>query len=67
MEKFLDCEKLTFLTAEKVIGLITLKVNSDFETMKTYLLDLEPKLRSLVFFGVGKVNIIFSRRLKHKY
>ena len=67
MEKFLACGKLTFLSAEKVIGLITLKVNFNFETMKTYILDLEPKLRSLVFFGVGKVNIIFSRRLKHKY
>ena len=51
MEKFLDRGKLTFLTAEKIIGLITLKVNADVETMKTYILNLEQKPRSLALLG----------------
>ena len=32
MEKFLDCGKLTFLTAEKIIGLIILKPLRHFES-----------------------------------
>ena len=33
-EIFLDCGKLTFLTAKKIIGLVTLKTNANFETIK---------------------------------
>ena len=32
VEKLLDCEKLTFLAAEKIICLIILKVNANIET-----------------------------------
>ena len=63
LKKFLDCGKLTFLTTEKII----LKENSNVSTIKTYILNLEQKLSSLVFFVVDKVNIVFSRKLKHKY
>ena len=49
-ENFLDCGKLTFLTAEKIVGLIILKRNASVETTKTYILSLEQKLSSLAFF-----------------
>ena len=62
-----NCGKLTFFTAEKIIGRIILKANTNVETIKTYILYLEQELSSLTFFMVGKVNTIFSRRLKHKY
>ena len=60
MENFFVQEKLTFLTAEKTIGLIILKTNTSVENIKTYLLSLEQKLKSLAFFEVDKVNIMFS-------
>ena len=63
----LDCGKLTFFTAEKIIGLIILKTNSTVKTIKTYILSLEQKLSPLASFTAGKINIIFSRRLKHKH
>ena len=34
-EKFLDCGKLTFLTAGKVIGLVILKTDANVETIET--------------------------------
>ena len=49
-EKFLDCGKLTFLTAGEVISQIILTANGKIETIKTYILNLEQKLSSLVFF-----------------
>ena len=36
-----------FLTAEKIIGLITFKANANVEIVKTYILNLEQKLSSL--------------------
>ena len=33
VEKFLDSGKLTFLTAEKLVGLINLKANANAETI----------------------------------
>ena len=67
-EYFLDqvkflCGKIPWLwnkyslDCKKLIGLIILKTNASIETSKTYI---------LVFFAVDKINIIFSRRLKHK-
>ena len=50
VENFLVQEKLTFLTAEKIIGLIILKTNTSVENINTYLLSLEQKLKSLAFF-----------------
>ena len=44
LENFLYCGKLTFLTAEKVIGLT--------------ILSLEQKLSSLAFFAIDKFSII---------
>ena len=67
VENFLDCGKLTFLTAEKVIGVIILKTNANVETIKTYILNIEQKLSSVAFFVADKVSTIFLRRLKHKY
>ena len=61
VENFSDCEKLTFLTAEKIIDLKILKTNANIEIMKRYSLNLEQKLSSLVIFAVDKINIIFSR------
>ena len=66
VQKFLDCVKLTFLTAQKIISVIILKTNANVKTIKTYILNLEQKLSSHFFFMVDKINIIFSRRLKHK-
>ena len=60
-------EKLTFLTAEKTIGLIILKTNTSVENIKTYLLSLEQKLKSLAFFEVDKANIMLSWRIKHNF
>ena len=48
-ENFLDCGKVTFLTVEKIIGLIILKTNTNNEIIKTHILDLEQKLSSVVF------------------
>ena len=45
VERFLDCGKLSFLTAEK----ITLKANANVETINTYILNLEQKFSSLAF------------------
>ena len=59
--------KFTFLTAKKRIGLIILKSNASVKTIKTYILSLEQKLSLLTLFAVDKINIIFSRSLKHKY
>ena len=39
-EKFLDQRKFTFLTTEKIIGLIILKALASTETIKTYILSL---------------------------
>ena len=39
-EKFLDQRKFTFLTAEKIIGLLILKAIASTETIKTYILSL---------------------------
>ena len=66
VQKFLDYVKLTFLTAQKIISVIILKTNANVKTIKTYILNLEQKLSSHFFFMVDKINIIFSRRLKHK-
>ena len=50
-ERFLNYGKLTFLTAEKIIGLINLrKKNASVKTIKTYLLSLEQRLSSRAFF-----------------
>ena len=54
VENFLVQEKLTFLTAEKIIGLIILKTNTSVENINTYLLSLEQKLKSLAFFWSKK-------------
>ena len=35
--------KFTFLTAEKIIGLIILKASANVETIKAYILSLEQK------------------------
>ena len=64
---FFDCGKVTFLTAEKIIGLIILKANRNIEIIKTYILNLQQKLSSVTFFVVDKINIIFSRKFKHKH
>ena len=66
-EKFPFCGKLTFLTAEKIIGLIILKANANIKTIETYILTLEQNISPLAFSAIDKINIIFSRRLKHKY
>ena len=63
VENFLDCGKLTFLSAEKIIGLIILKTNTNVETIKTYILNLEQNVILLVFFIIDKINIISSIRL----
>ena len=63
VEYFLDCGKLTFLSAEKIIGLIILKTNTNVETIKTYILNLEQNVILLVFFIIDKINIISSIRL----
>ena len=65
VEKLCDCEKLTFLTAEKIIDLKILKANANIEIMKRYSLNLEQKLSSLVTFVVDKISIIFSRWLNY--
>ena len=67
VEKFFDYGKLTFFTVKKIIGLIILKTNANVEIINRYILNLEQKLSSLAFFVVDKINIISSRRLKHKY
>ena len=54
MEKFLDCGKLTFLTAEKIIGLVILEANVNVETIKAYILNLEQKINHLSFLGQTK-------------
>ena len=59
----LDCGKIAFLTAEKII----LKTKANVEMIKTNILSLEQKLSSLVFLVVHKINTIFSRRLNDKY
>ena len=66
-EKFNFCGKLTFLTAEKIIGLIILKTNANVKTIETYILSLEQNISPLAFSAIDKMNIIVSRRLKHKY
>ena len=58
---FFDCGKRNCLVAEKITGLLNLKTNADVETIKTYILNPEQKLSSLVFFAVNKISIIFSR------
>ena len=60
-ENFIDCEKRAFLTAEKIIDLTILKVNSSAETIKTCILSLEQKFSLLAFSGVDKINTILSR------
>ena len=65
VEKFLHCDKPTFLTTEKIIGQVILKANTDVETIKTYALNLGKNLVHLPFFEVDKINIIFSRNVKH--
>ena len=67
MEEFFDCEKLTFLTTEKTVSLMTLKANANAETIKTYILNLEQKFSSLTFSGVGKINIMCIKRPNHKH
>ena len=59
VENFLNCGKLPFLAAEKIIGLIILKTNTNAETIKTYIFNLEQKLSSLAFFVVDKISFIF--------
>ena len=54
MEKFLDCGKFTFLTAEKIIGLVILEANVNVETIKAYILNLEQKIIHLSFLGQTK-------------
>ena len=56
---FLDCGKVTFLTVEKIIGLIILKTNTNNEIIKTHILDLEQKLSSVVFLCYMK-SILYS-------
>ena len=56
-----------FRDCRKKIGLKTLKANAKVQTIKTCILNLEQKLISLTIFAADKINIIFSRRLKHKY
>ena len=58
---------MTFLTAEKIVGLVILKTIASVEIVKRNILSLKQKLSSLTFFAVDIINIIFSRRLKHKY
>ena len=67
VEKILDCGKLTFLTVQKVKGLIISKANTNVETIKTYISNLGQKLISLNFFVVDKINIMRSKRCKQKY
>ena len=47
---FFYCEKLTFLTAEKIMRLIILKANDNVETINTYILNLGQKLSSSAYF-----------------
>ena len=63
---FFDYGNFTFLTAEKIISLIIFKTNASFETIKTYILSLDQKLKLLAFFMVETITFIFSARLKHK-
>ena len=49
VENFLDCGKVTFLTAEKIIGLIISKVNINVEIIKTYIMNVEQKLSVFAF------------------
>ena len=67
MKELFDCQDHTFLTAEKIVGLITSKANSNAETIKTYILNLEMKLSSLTFSRVDKINIMFIKRPEHKH
>ena len=67
MEEFFDCEKLNFFTAEKTVSLMTLKANANAETIKKYILNLEQKVSSLTFLGVGKINIMCIKRPNHKH
>ena len=60
MEIFLYHGKLTILTVEKIIGLIILKRNANIETIKTYILYLEQKLSSVVFFLWYMESILYS-------
>ena len=54
MENFFDCGKLTFLTAEKIIGLVILEANVNVETIKAYILNLEQKIIHLSFLDQTK-------------
>ena len=47
--------KFTFLTAEKIIGLIILKASANVETIKAYILSLEQK-ESRVWHFCGRQN-----------
>ena len=67
MKELFDCQDHTFLTAEKIASLITSKANSNAETIKTYILNLEMKLSSLTFSEVDKINIMFIKRPEHKH
>ena len=60
------CLWKTFLTTEKIIGLIFLKTNTNVETIKFYFLSMEQKPNSLVFFAVDRIKIIFKWALKYK-
>ena len=57
---FLDCGQFTFLTA-------TNNRSNKFETINTYVLNLEQKLSSVAFFDVDKITTISSRKTKLKY
>ena len=50
-----------------MIGLIIFETSYTFETIKTYILNIEQKLSSFAFFVIDKINITFSQRPKHKY
>ena len=67
VEKFIGSGKVTSLAAEKIIGLIILKANTNIEIIKTYILNLEQKLSSVAFFAVDKINIIFIAKFNHNY
>lgn len=62
-DKFIKENLLSWLQ-KKIIGLIVLKTSASVETIKAYILSLKQKL---AFFVLKKINIIISRRFKHKY
>ena len=60
VEKSLVCGKRIFFIAK-------ISRSNNFEIIKTNLFNLEQKLSSFIFVVVDKINIIFSRGIKHEY